>query len=121
MNLFQWVALTFIGCSLLLEVVRAVRQKRMNWAKSFRISIWLAAAISVLNPGLVTRMAHSIGIGRGADVLIYVVTLTFIATTFYFYSRYLRLQRQITDLTRYLAIHEAKHPETSSADVITES
>ncbi|MBA2115367.1 DUF2304 domain-containing protein [Bremerella alba] len=116
MNLFQWVAITFIAASLMVEIIRAVRSKRMNWAKSFRISIWIAAAICVLNPGIVTRLAHTIGIGRGADILIYVVTLTFIATTFYFYSRYMRLQRQITDLTRYLAIHEAKQPETSLAD-----
>lgn len=116
MNLFQWVALTFIGCSLLIEVFRAVRSRRLSWTKSFRISIWLGAAISVMNPGLVTQVAHTIGIGRGADVLIYVVTLTFIATTFYFYSRYTRLQRQITDLTRYLAIHEAKHPDASLAN-----
>lgn len=116
MNLFQWVAIGFIGSSLLIEVIRAVRQKRLSWTKSFRITIWLVAAISVLNPGMVTRLAQTIGIGRGADVLIYVVTLTFIATTFYFYSRYMRLQRQITDLTRYLAIHEAKHPEISPAD-----
>lgn len=116
MNLFQWVAITFIGGSLLVEVIRAIRSKRLSWAKMFRISIWLIAVISVLNPGIVTRIAHTIGIGRGADVLVYCVTLTFIATTFYFYSRYMRLQRQITDLARYLAIHEAKHPETSLTD-----
>ncbi|QDU75699.1 hypothetical protein Pan97_27340 [Bremerella volcania] len=116
MNLFQWVAIIFIGCSLLVEVVRAIGHKRLSWAKSFRITIWLVAAISILNPTIVTRVAQTIGIGRGADILIYVVTLTFIATTFYFYSRYTRLQRQITDLARYLAIHEAKHPETSLAD-----
>ncbi|PQO25729.1 hypothetical protein C5Y96_23240 [Blastopirellula marina] len=116
MNLFQWAALTFIGCSLLVEVVRAISSRRLSWTKSFRITIWLGAAICVVTPGIVTRVAQTIGIGRGADVLIYVVTLIFIATTFYFYSRYTRLQRQITDLTRYLAIHEAKHPETSPAD-----
>ena len=111
MNLFQWVAVLFICGALLVEVGRAIGRKRLSWNKSFRISVWLAAAICVLNPNIVTRVATTIGIGRGADVLIYVVTLTFIATTFYFYSRYMRLQRQITDLTRYLAIHEAKHPE----------
>ncbi|MEW4565758.1 DUF2304 domain-containing protein [Bremerella sp. JC770] len=116
MNLFQWVAILFVSVSLLVELVRAIHSRRLSWTKSFRILIWLVAAITILNPELVTRFARTIGIGRGADILIYVVTLTFIATTFYFYSRYMRLQRQITDLTRYLAIHEAKHPETSSAD-----
>ena len=116
MNLFQGVALTFIGVSLLFEVIRAIRSRRLNWAKTFRMTIWLAAAITVLNPDIVSRVAQTIGIGRGADVLIYVVTLTFIATTFYFYSRYMRLQRQITDLARYLAIHEAKPPEPTLAD-----
>lgn len=116
MNLFQWVAISFIGCSLLVEGIRAIRSKRLSWPKMFRISIWLGAGICILNPGIVAGVANAIGIGRGADVLIYVVTLTFIATTFYFYSRYTRLQRQITDLTRYLAIHEARPPETSLAD-----
>jgi len=116
MNLFQWVAVTFIGGSLLFEVIRAVNSKRTSWAKAFRISVWLAAAVCVLNPNIVGYFAQFIGIGRGADILIYVVTLTFIATTFYFYSRYIRLQRQITDLARHLAINDAKHPEAVSTD-----
>ncbi|MFN3148466.1 DUF2304 domain-containing protein [Bremerella sp.] len=116
MNLFQWVAVIVIGGLLLVEVVRAVRKRRLGWPKMFRISVWLGAAICILNPDIVSGVAKTIGIGRGADVLIYVVTLTFIATTFYFYSRYMRLQRQITDLARYLAIQEARQPETPLAD-----
>ncbi|MHC2066298.1 DUF2304 family protein [Bremerella sp. T1] len=116
MILFQWVCLIIIGCVLLFDIARAIRKKRLNWRRSLRISVWLAALLGILYPDMVSRFAQSVGIGRGADVILYLVTLVFIATTFYFYSRYLRLQRQITDLTRYLAIHEARRPELENID-----
>ncbi|GAA4421568.1 DUF2304 domain-containing protein [Bremerella cremea] len=119
MILFQWGALLVIAAILLLEVVQAWRQRRLTWVTLTRLAIWSAAAVGISFPEMVTRFANSIGVGRGADALIYLVTLAFIATTFYFYSRYLRLQRQLTDLARYLTIQEAKRPGAASSGNVT--
>jgi hypothetical protein len=41
-------------------------------------------------------------------LVLYLFALAFVVVSFYFYSRYVRLQRQITDLIRYTAIQNAR-------------
>lgn len=107
MTPFQWIAITFIICAACYELVNIRQQRAVRLLALFRGIIWFAAALAILFPNQVGRLATMVGIGRGADVILYSFVLIFMATTFYFYSRYLRLQRQITDVVRYLAIQEA--------------
>ncbi|EAQ80260.1 DUF2304 domain-containing protein [Blastopirellula marina] len=107
MTPFQWLAITFIIGAACYELVNIRQQRAVRMVGLFRGVIWFAAALAILFPNQIGRLASFVGIGRGADVILYSFVLIFMATTFYFYSRYLRLQRQITDLVRYLAIQEA--------------
>lgn len=116
MSRFQWIALAVIGCILVLEMIQVFKKGSLNLQSGLRILVWAAAAIGIAFPDFVSQVARMIGIGRGADAVIYVVSLSFIATTFYFYSRYLRLQRQMTDLARYITIQEAKRPHVSGTE-----
>jgi len=118
MILFQWIALTIIGLILLLEIAQVARKKRVGWNGLMRLVVWIGAAIAIFQPDMVSQIASTLGIGAGSNLVLYTVTLAFIFTTFYFYSRYLRLQRQLTELARYLAIQEAKQPGTSPAQDI---
>lgn len=107
MTPFQWIAISFIICAAGYELVNIRQQRAVRLVGLFRGVIWFAAALAILFPNQIGRLATLIGIGRGADVILYSFVLVFLAITFYFYSRYLRLQRQITDIVRYLAILEA--------------
>jgi hypothetical protein len=62
----------------------------------------------------VQQLATAIGIGRGADVVLYLFVLAFLATAFYFYSRTVQLQRQVTQLVRHIAIQEARRGTSDS-------
>jgi hypothetical protein len=108
MNLFQWLAISVLGLLLGLELVRFARGPgaRLFWA--LRCLVWLAAALAIARPDLVQSAANAIGIGRGADVVLYVFVLLFPAVSFYLYSRCVRLQRQVTELVRHIAITEAR-------------
>ncbi|TWT39726.1 DUF2304 domain-containing protein [Blastopirellula retiformator] len=107
MTPFQWIAITFIIGAAGYELVIIRQQRSVRLFGLFRGVIWFAAALAILFPNQIGRLASLVGIGRGADVILYSFVLVFLATTFYFYSRYLRLQRQITDVVRYMAIQEA--------------
>ncbi|MGL4421078.1 MAG: DUF2304 family protein [Gemmataceae bacterium] len=48
------------------------------------------------------------GIGRGADAILYGFVLAFLWVSFWQYSQYLRLQRDLTQVVRYVAIQEAR-------------
>jgi hypothetical protein len=64
--------------------------------------------VSVLVPDITTHVAHAIGVGRGADLVLYllfIVVLGFMATT---YRRFRDMERQLTLLTRRLALDEAR-------------
>lgn len=68
----------------------------------------VVAGISILYPQLVTRVANLVGIGRGTDFLLYLLIiafLSFIATT---YRRLRSQDKQLTILTRELALLREK-------------
>jgi len=108
MTLFQWISLTFLACLLLVELWQAARSSSLRNVWWLRISVWLVTAAAIAQPVLVTRLARTLGIERGADLVTYAAVLLLLITSLYFYARYLRLQHQITVLTRRLAQLEAR-------------
>ena len=68
----------------------------------------LATAAAILFPTILGRAAALVGVGRGADLVLYLLViafLSFIATT---YRRMKATDRRITELTRELALTEAR-------------
>ncbi len=108
MTLFQWIALTFLVGMLLWEFIAFGRGRTTKGASLLRTLVWLAAAIAIAFPNLTQKVADVLGIYSGANVVLYLFVLAFLATSFYFYSRQVRLQRQITQLVRHIAIREAQ-------------
>jgi hypothetical protein len=109
MNLFQWLMLPVFAGVLLVEGLGVVRKKAGWKLRLLRFVVWAAAAVAVANPDLSTDLANLIGIGRGADLVLYLFVLTFLAVSFYLYARCVWLQRQLTDVVRHLAISNAHH------------
>jgi hypothetical protein len=116
MNLFQWLALPAILVVLLAEFVGLVRHQGSRRMRLFRCVIWTMAAVGIADPNLLQATATRVGIGRGADLVLYLFVLAFLGVSFYFYSRYVRLQRQLTDVVRYLAIQNARRSEIDRPD-----
>ena len=73
--------------------------------------VWLLATLFILRPELTMRVADLLGIGRGADLVLYVFVIFFILVSFYFYGRFRVLESQMTEVVRHIAI--ANH-ETSA-------
>ncbi len=109
MNLFQWIILPLLGLLFLWEVRNALfRRPSLRMDRLIRCAVWAAAFVAVADPNLTVRVANFVGINRGTDLVLYAFVLAFLGTSFYFYSRTLRLERQVTDLVRHLAIAEAR-------------
>jgi len=108
MTVFQLVFITILSGVILSEFWRLWRGAG-NWRVGVvRLVIWIAAAAAIANPNLTQVIARFAGIDRGADLVSYLFAMSFLATSFYYYSRYVRLQRQVTEIVRHLAILEAK-------------
>lgn len=80
---------------------------RVLW-RGYVVAILVAAVLGVLFPGALTWIAHKVGVGRGADLLLYVLVVTFMLVSVILFRRLAALERKYIVLTRALAIQEAQ-------------
>jgi len=72
----------------------------------------LGAGVSVFFPNLLTSLANLVGIGRGTDLLLYVMVIAFLGFAATTYRRNRQLENQITELARQIALLGAEKPPT---------
>lgn len=81
------------------------------WLKLLTILLLIFAIITVAFPGTTNSIAHFVGVGRGADLLLYVVTLAFLYSLLIQYMHRQDENEKIVRLSRRLAIEEANRSE----------
>jgi hypothetical protein len=81
----------------------------------FLLLFVVGAASSVFFPQVWTLAANLLGIGRGADLLVYLLVLTFVGFVASTYRRFRQQERDITTLARALALLSAR-PTASDPD-----
>lgn len=106
MNGFQWIACALAGAAIVRDLVSRPGSASRPF-RAARIAVWSVAVAAVVNPSQVTRVANLLGIGRGADIVLYVIALAFVAAAFYFYAQQLRLRRELSALASHIALREA--------------
>jgi hypothetical protein len=70
----------------------------------------LGAAVSVFFPQVLTWLANLVGIGRGTDLLLYILVIVFLGVAATTYRRFRQMETQITELSRRLALLSAERP-----------
>jgi len=102
-----------LGAGLALCVVYAWSQRRKSWLVSNLIALTgVAGMYFVAFPGHSTYIAQQLGVGRGADLVIYCWIVISLALSLNLQFKILRLQAAITELTRELAIRAPRGPGT---------
>jgi hypothetical protein len=64
----------------------------------------VVAGLAVLFPERTDYVANWIGVGRGADLIGYLVQVLLLFMSLHFYTKFVDVQRQLTQLVRELAI-----------------
>jgi small membrane protein len=95
-----------LGLVVLLLQRRAAARTRA-WKRLILVALAAAAVVSILNPDLTTRVANFVGVGRGTDLLLYLLVAVFLYVVVGFYLKFRDVERQLTVLARRLAIDEA--------------
>jgi len=108
MNLFQILAIGSLAVVMLGELIRLGQGRVSAGNCLLRTTIWLAALVAIARPLLLQSIANLLGIGRGTDVLLYLLVFVFLGTSFFLYSRTILLQRQVTELIRRYALDNAQ-------------
>ena len=110
---FQWATVPPLLVLALLDGSRVlVGHPSFRRDRLLRFVVWMAAAAAIYNPGLTSWVANSLGIDRGTDLVLYVFVLAFLLVTFRFYAQGVKLQRQLTQVVRHVAISEAQRGGT---------
>jgi len=65
------------------------------------------AIVSIAVPAVISRIAHFVGVGRGTDLLLYVLVIAFLLQILSSFRRNAALERQITRLARRVALDDA--------------
>lgn len=63
-----------------------------------------AGALAVVFPESTNDIARFVGVGRGADLITYVIEIAVMFVLLHYYTKFVELQRQLTETVRELAI-----------------
>lgn len=107
LNLFQIITLVVLGCLLMTTVAAMVRRWVTRREGLVWSLVWLVAGVAVVWPGAIGVVAGLLGIGRGADLLIYCTVVVMMCGFMMVYVRLRHLRRDVTVLVRELAIRDA--------------
>lgn len=95
-------------CFLFFVAIRSRTAHGVSASKKLLFLLFmLVVVVAVLSPGLVTEAANLVGVGRGTDLVLYLLCVTF---GFYVVNDYLRGQdnrNQLHRLARRIAVVEA--------------
>jgi small membrane protein len=92
----------FVGSA---HTVRGQAAKRVGF-----ILFVLGNAYGILRPNDVTWVAKHVGVGRGADLVLYLLVIAFAFFAVNTYLRFRALERRFTDLARTMAVQGALEP-----------
>jgi hypothetical protein len=78
--------------------------RRLALTRIASIVVAICWVVAVIDPDLVTWVANLIGVGRGTDLVLYLLVVVFTISSVAQYQRIRRLEDRIADLTRSQAL-----------------
>ena len=108
MNFFQILILGVLVFLLGVNIVSVIRGWTTRRESLLVALICIVAAIATAWPETTVRVAHALGIGRGADLVFYCAVVVMMVGFWMVYIRLRHLRREITLLVRQIAIQDAE-------------
>ncbi len=75
--------------------------------KIFLLVFVVFALTAIIWPTMLTTVAHKVGVGRGADLLLYGLIFAFVFVTINIYMKFKDYEQRLNRLARNIAIDEA--------------
>lgn len=102
--LVQYFLIFFILLILLRVILRFREGILRLWDFLFWLVFWLAAGLVVLIPETVSFLAERLGIGRGADMVVYFSLIIIFYILFRMMLRQEKIEREITKVVRKISL-----------------
>jgi hypothetical protein len=105
--IIQWVLVLALLGTAAYALMQARTPAAVRWAN---VLASVAGILFVLRPELTNRIAAVLGVGRGADLLLYCWVVVSLALFAQLQLALLRTNEQLTELTRAIALATAQPP-----------
>jgi len=74
------------------------------------LSLLGLGVVFVVSPDLTTRIANSVGVGRGTDLLLYLFCLASVTVFLKLYKKSRAVEEKLTEVARQVALQGARAP-----------
>jgi hypothetical protein len=101
------IQFVLLACALaaMTKVIHSYQQRRMRTLNFlFWTLLWIGTASIIVFPDSTSFVAHLLGIGRGADLIIYASLLMSYCLIFRIHLMHAHLEQEITELVRAIAL-----------------
>lgn len=102
-----------IALAVLLRTLRGTVPARNGIFWTF---VWCGAAAFIAFPGVTAVVAHQLGIGRGADLILYLTTLAGLGASLYFYARCRELEFLVSGVIRREALRNPRRGDSLTVE-----
>jgi hypothetical protein len=107
MIVIQIILVTGLTIALVWFIINPRSQQTHAWIKIATFFFAIFAIVVVISPNTSNVMARAVGVGRGADLLLYVLTLAFIFVVIHTYFKNREERDRYEKLARSFALLEA--------------
>ena len=104
----QLVILAVVVWGLVLTWKRSREGALSRLAAAAWTLLWLGAATVTVWPSLASRFAAALGVGRGADAVLYIAVISLFYLVFRIFLRLDKIERDITAVIREAALSNSK-------------
>ena len=115
MSAFQVVALVVLAPLIVACVVGVLYGRLSRRVGALWSFVWLTAGLAIVWPESTRVVAKILGIGRGADLVLYCLAIVTMIGFFMTYVRLRRTESSLTAVVRHLALQSPRLPEEGNS------
>jgi len=104
MNLIQ---ITLVLTSAVIVVLYFARMRSQLLDRAVGVTLFITSLVTIIRPGLTTTIAHYFGVGRGSDLIFYLMISGLAFLCVVLYTKIRKLEETQTIIVREIAIREA--------------
>lgn len=105
--IIQVILITMISLTLFFSVRKRGSSGFQASEKVHFVSFLVVSVLAVIMPDRLSGIARMVGVGRGADLLLYLLILAFVFVVQNSYLKFKDLEKKITELARQVSLNEA--------------
>jgi hypothetical protein len=114
--IIQWLLVMALLATAVYAMMQSHTPASVRWINGIAS---VAGVFFVLRPELTTRLAALLGVGRGADLLLYCWVVVSLTLFVHLQLALLHSKEQITELVRAVAIATAQSPVAATTPTLT--